>query len=189
MNTVSWILSALAAGVVIAWVAMRVAGSLRAYCGKSIVTCPETRRTVAVKIGAKAAAAAGLANSAAGHLRLSDCTRWPERRGCGQECLGQIEAAPENCLLRSILARWYHGKACVLCGRLFDEVDWFEHRPGVLDAAGQTFEWSEIAAEKVPETFSTHKPVCWSCQMTERFRRQFPELVLERPARPRAKST
>jgi hypothetical protein len=188
MNTLSWILSALAAGVVIVWIALRVVGSLRQYWGKSIVTCPETQQAVAVKIGPKAAATAGLANSAAGHLRLSDCTRWPERRDCGQECLGQIEAAPENCLLRSILARWYHGKACVLCGGLFDEVDWFEHRPGVVNAAGETFEWSEIAGENIPETLSTHKPVCWTCHTTERFRRQFPELVLERPARSKAKA-
>jgi hypothetical protein len=25
------------------------------------------------------------------HLRLSECSRWPERQGCGQECLSQIE--------------------------------------------------------------------------------------------------
>jgi len=188
MSTMSWILSALAASVTIVWIVMRVVRSLRTYWGKSIVTCPETREAVAVRIGVGSAATAGLASSAAGHLRLSDCSRWPERQDCGQECLGQIEAAPKNCLLRSILARWYHGKACVLCGRLFDEADVFEHQPCVRNASGGTFEWSEIAAEEIPNMLSTHTPVCWSCHMTERFRRQFPELVLERPARPRAKS-
>jgi hypothetical protein len=28
--------------------------------------------------------------------------------------------------------------------------------------------------------FSTHKPVCWSCHVTQTFRREFPELVVYR---------
>ena len=28
-------------------------------------------------------------------LRLRDCSRWPDRHGCGQVCLSQVEELPE----------------------------------------------------------------------------------------------
>src|SRR5262249_44932030 len=85
------------------------------FRGQRIVTCPETRQPVGVDVdAAHAAATASLSGPA--DLRLKDCTRWPERETCGQECLAQIEAAPEECLVRNILKTWYSGARCVLCG-------------------------------------------------------------------------
>lgn len=57
------------------------------YTGSRVVICPENKRQVAVSVDAMHAAVTGL--SRAPELRLSDCTRWPERRKCGQECLPQ----------------------------------------------------------------------------------------------------
>jgi len=57
------------------------------YEGSRVVICPENQRQVAVSIDAMHAAVTGL--SRAPELHLSDCTRWPERRKCGQECLSQ----------------------------------------------------------------------------------------------------
>jgi hypothetical protein len=57
------------------------------YEGSRAVTCPENKRQVAVSIDATHAAVTGL--SGAPQIRLSDCTRWPERQKCGQECLAE----------------------------------------------------------------------------------------------------
>src|SRR6188472_3964789 len=70
------------------------------YRGTRVVTCPETRQPVAVRVDKEHAAV----TSALGeeHLRLESCTRWPEKRHCGQECLAQIEESPEGCLVRNM---------------------------------------------------------------------------------------
>ncbi len=79
----------------------RLAGAWAKYRGTRVVVCPENREMVAVHVDAGHAAF----SASQGHpdLRLESCTRWPEKAGCGQECLGQIESAPEACLLRTIL--------------------------------------------------------------------------------------
>jgi len=75
------------------------------YRGKRLITCPETLKTEAVEVAAGNAAAWSFVNEPI--LRLSRCSRWPERHDCGQECLKQIEADPENCLLWNIVSNWY----------------------------------------------------------------------------------
>jgi len=49
------------------------------------VNCPETHAPVSVRFNALRAAWSGLAGPP--KLRLADCTRWPERADCGQECI------------------------------------------------------------------------------------------------------
>lgn len=94
---------------------------------KRVITCPETRAPAAVELDARhAAATATLGES---DLRLQSCSRWPERQDCGQQCLAQIEEAPEECLVRTILAHWYAGSTCVLCGRAIGAIQWTEHKP------------------------------------------------------------
>jgi hypothetical protein len=156
--------------------------SLRAYFrfrGKRLVTCPETRRAAAVDLDARQAARESLFGSP--HFRLQDCSRWPERQGCGQECLSQIEQAPEGCLVRNVVTQWYEGKKCAVCGRLIHEVEWLGHKPALLNPEKKTVYWDSIAPEKLPEVFETFGPVCWDCHIAETFRRQHPDLVVDRP--------
>jgi len=49
------------------------------------VNCPETHAPVSVRFNALRAAWSGLVGPP--KLRLADCTRWPERADCGQECI------------------------------------------------------------------------------------------------------
>jgi hypothetical protein len=49
------------------------------------VNCPETHAPVSVRFNALRAAWSSL--SGPPRLRLADCTRWPERADCGQECI------------------------------------------------------------------------------------------------------
>jgi hypothetical protein len=155
------------------------AGAYFRFRGTRLITCPETKRPAAVCVDAKHSAITAPFGKT--DLRLSDCSRWPERRGCGQECLGQIALAPEECLVRTILIRWYRDKLCVFCRKPLDDVPWLEHKPGLLSPDGKTVEWHEVRPETLPEVLATHWPVCWNCHIAETFRHAFPELVVDRP--------
>jgi hypothetical protein len=160
---------------------------LRVYArfnGTRVITCPETKQAAAVEVDAKHAAL----STPRGHLalRLQGCSRWPERQGCGQECLKQIEAAPMDCLLRTILTRWYAGQACAICHKPIPQfnwmdIQWLEFRPALMDGEGRTFAWEDFPPEELPEALTTHRPVCWDCHHAERFRQCFSELVVDRP--------
>jgi hypothetical protein len=65
-----------------------VGKSYRRYRGARVVTCPETKKTVAVEVKAGKAALSGVFDDP--QLRLSSCSRWPERQNCRQECVAQI---------------------------------------------------------------------------------------------------
>ncbi len=149
--------------------------------GKRLVTCPENNQPAAVEVDAKRA----FAESVAGvpHLRLAECSRWPERQGCGQQCLKQIESAPADCLVRNIVAKWYAKKTCVYCGKRIQESDWLDQVPALLGPDRKTVEWKQVSAEKLPEVLSRYLPVCWDCHIAETFRREHPDLVVERPWR------
>ena len=120
------ILAVLAALLVVAaWHVGRMLLELR---GTRLATCPETGRTVAVDLDLKYSAVHSLFGRS--QFRLSDCTRWPERAGCGQMCLGDLEAAPHDCLARTIASDWYAGKDCVYCRRPFGELALARPRAG-----------------------------------------------------------
>lgn len=151
------------------------------FRGKRLVTCPETKKTVAVDVDAKHAALT--IGRGIPELRLTSCTRWPERHDCGQECVAQIELSPEECLARNILTSWYAGKSCAFCHIRFGEIHLTDHKPALLNAEHRTIEWGEIPPEKIPETLATHLPVCWNCHIAESFRHEHPELVTDRSMR------
>jgi hypothetical protein len=63
------------------------------YRGGRAVVCPETHQQVGVRFDALRAAATELTGRPA--FRLADCTRWPMRADCGQECIPEaLETAP-----------------------------------------------------------------------------------------------
>jgi hypothetical protein len=141
---------------------------VRRFSGDRLVQCPETHRPAAVRLDAMSAASRE-------ELRLQDCSRWPEREGCGQECLAQIEHAADGCLVRTYVANWYREHPCVLCGRTFENLDWQQHRPAV--------QWTDLRPEQLPELFETCEAVCWDCHVVETLYRKHPELVTERPGK------
>lgn len=168
---------ALASGVLLTSAAVFLTSYFR-FRGKRLITCPETKQPAAVDVDAWHAATTTA--TLATHLRLKDCTRWPERRNCGQECLAQIEGVPEDCLVLDILARWYGGKRCIYCLKELGHIDWLQHRPALMAPGGKSVEWRELRPEAIPEALRTHLPVCWNCHIAESFRREFPELVTDR---------
>jgi hypothetical protein len=85
----------LGAGLIILVIAISAVGFLwvlpawREYRGKRTVTCPETGQSATVEVDAARVAAS--AWGGVPDVKLKDCSRWPERATCGQDCLIQVE--------------------------------------------------------------------------------------------------
>jgi hypothetical protein len=167
------------AAVFAALVLTRLARAWRRYRGQRVIACPETRQPAGVVVDAGHAAATALGG--APELRLSSCSRWPERAGCGQPCLSQIAAAPEDCLVRNILAKWYEGKTCASCGRIMD----MAAPPALMGAGGVSLDWGQVPADKLHETLAASRPMCFACHTASTLVRKHPELISDRSCRNR----
>ena len=87
--TAPLILIAVIAGVGLLYVVVpMVLDTYGKYMGTHLVQCPETGRVAALEV--EAGRAALLAAVGRKHLQVKDCSRWPERRDCPQECLRQV---------------------------------------------------------------------------------------------------
>ena len=163
----------------VVWLSEAVRAFTR-YRGKMLFTCPETTKAAAVEIDAADAARTALFGRA--KIHLSECSRWPERRNCGQECLSQLGADPRGCLVWTKVVDWYRGRSCAYCHKPFAELHWHDHPPALMGPSRKTVQWNEVPAEKLPEVFETYLPVCWNCHIAETFRREYRERVVDRPA-------
>lgn len=147
----------------------RAGGTYLAVRGHMLVACPEGAQHAAVQLAAAGAALGALFGKPA--LRLRDCSRWHEqsrgREDCGQACVKQIQAAPKECLVRTILAKWYRGKACVCCGGPVGEFRWRQHKPCLMSPELRILEWRDIQPERIPRLLETCSPVCWNCLVAE----------------------
>jgi hypothetical protein len=151
------------------------------YRGKRIVTCPETKEPTIVEVDALHASltsTVGLPD-----IRLQDCSRWPIRKQCGQECLMDLDVAPDKCLVSGVLMRWYRDKDCVYCRKPFPELHWVDHRPALLSPLGSLLTWNEVNLDQLRGVLETHSPVCWDCYIAQEFRLDHPDLVVFRPWR------
>jgi hypothetical protein len=147
--------------------------------GDRVITCPETRSTEVVRVDAGRAAWSYLRGDK--KLKLETCSRWPDRAGCGEECLAEVESAPDGCLVRERLTNWYRGASCARCGMAIATPHLFEHQPGLRSPEGRTLFWDEIAAKDLPGILETHQPVCFDCLIAESFRERFPDRVVDDP--------
>ena len=176
MTTIIWVCFSIA--LIAGYIAIRVV-QMRQYGGKMLVTCPETGKPAAVKVdlwrGIRAAVFGRYS------VRLCDCSRWPERADCKQDCLCQIESNPEAHQAWTVAAKWFAGKKCAYCGDEIPPVQHMDRMPALVNLEKKTYEWNEIPAEELPEAFEACKPVCWNCHIAETFIRQHPDLVTFRP--------
>lgn len=164
----------------IGWVALR---AYRKFQGTRVVTCPETGCAAAVEVDrAHAAVTYAMGET---KYRLVSCTHWPEKEGCGQECVSQIEESPNGCLVGNMLVDWYRGADCVVCRAEIPEIRSSDDKPALMTPVGLTIEWNDVRPEDLPQVLKTHRPVCWSCH-SKSLRTQFPGLVIERHAEKRA---
>ncbi len=148
------------------------------YRGVRVVTCPETQAPAAVSIDAGHAALSAAWDRT--ELRLEQCSRWPERGMCNQPCLKQITAAPDDCLLRSIISRWYAGKTCVYCDKPIS-LHTNAQQPALRHPDGHTFDFEAMPAEQLVARLNEFAPVCFDCHIAEQFRREYPDQVTDKP--------
>jgi hypothetical protein len=116
-------------------------------------------------------------------VKLRTCSRWPQRARCGAPCLDQLEAAPEDHLVRNILARWYVSRRCASCRAPFEPMRWHDYAPALLGPDQTLREWDELAAADLAAVLATHRPVCWNCATVARLHRDRPDLFQIRPPR------
>jgi len=149
--------------------------------GTRLIICPETGKHAAVELDATHAALVSPFGTR--RFRLSACSRWPDRKDCGQDCLREIESSPDDCLVRTILTKWHKGKKCALCGKALAEMDWLDNKPALMSPGKLSREWSEISPLEIPDVLATDMPVCFNCHIAQTFRRRYPDLVVDRPSR------
>ncbi len=165
-------------GVVVSLGAFLALRAFLRYRGKRVITCPETQQPAAVHVNAVAAARVAVLGKS--NVRLDQCSRWPERAGCGQECLSEIKADPEGCLVWNMVDEWYRGKSCAYCQKPFGEIHWHDRHPALLGPDRSVAQWNEVPPENLPQIFRNYLPVCWDCYIAESFRRKSSERVLDR---------
>jgi hypothetical protein len=152
--------------------------SSQKFGGERIIICPETGKQAMVEVDTRHAAISSLLGQT--DLRLEDCWRWPMKQNCGQECLLQLDVADPNCLVRSVLEKWYRHKTCAFCERPFEKIDLIDHKPVLLNPEGVTLEWKQVPMSNVTTVMATCLPVCWNCHIAQEFRREHSDLVVDR---------
>ncbi|MBK9166680.1 MAG: hypothetical protein IPM24_04360 [Bryobacterales bacterium] len=161
------------------WLAVLVFRTWRQQRGMRVITCPENHKTAAVEVSVPHLIKTKL--QGAPEFRLSQCSRWPEKAGCGQECLRQIETQAGGCLVHNTLAEWYRGKTCIICQVPLDPEEWSVHKPALCTPEGGAVSWDEIPVEAIPAVLESHQPLCWNCHIAVKLRSRHPDLVADRP--------
>ena len=151
------------------------------YRGSRIVICPETKKPAIVEIDSLHASLTSTV--ALPDIQLENCSRWPIKKQCGQECLMDLDVAPERCLVSGVLMRWYRDKHCVYCRKAFPELHWVDHRPALLSPAEKLLGWNEVNLDRLRNVLATYSPVCQDCYIAQKFRLDHPDLVVFRPWR------
>ena len=98
---------------------LRLVGAIRVYLtfrGKRIASCPETHHAAAVRVAAGKAALEAVTGKQ--ELELCECSRWPERKNCPQDCSRQIEEAPRPAWFARSSTAGIRGRASIATNRL-----------------------------------------------------------------------
>jgi hypothetical protein len=177
----STIILILAVAFVLSWIPALVVYLFirRRDSGDRVITCPETHTTEVVRVDSSHAAWTDLKGGK--EFRLEACSRWPEKKDCAQDCVREIEHAPDGCLVRERLEAWYRGADCALCGMPIGPVRWFEFHPGMLTPERHALSWDEIPPKDLPAALANDRPICSDCLVAESFREKFPDRVIDDP--------
>jgi hypothetical protein len=88
---------------------------------------------------------------------------------------------PHDAATTAQLKTFLEGKPCGDCGRPIAVVHAGDIRPGLLNP--QTHEatgWADIVPANLPAMFESHVPICANCLVSHTFRREYPDLVVDR---------
>jgi len=147
--------------------------------GPRVVMCPETQKPVAVKVDVGHAVATAVWEQA--DVKLTSCTRWPERGGCEQPCVRQIETAPDETSPRVIAAHFFKKERCAICTKPIETPGGVSLQPGFMDPGShQVQSWNEVPPQDLPAAIAVRYPLCANCTLAESFRQRFPDRVTDR---------
>lgn len=167
-------------GLIVVWLAWGLTAALRSSWrlrGVRLVACPETGNVAAVGFSRMHAAVTAVLGEGP-EAKLARCSRWPEREGCDQACVPQAQAP--DATVTSLITHWSGERRCALCSKPLAEDALVGHHVTLRTGDGTTTEWPNMAPETLPAALRACQPVCWNCHIAETFRRQHPELVLDR---------
>lgn len=152
----------------------------RRYRGTRLVECPETSTAAAVVVDTGHAMLTAFVEGRP-ELRLAACSRWPERGRCDEPCLPDVEARGRAGAVAVIVDHWYQARICPMCGKPIVPSASPQHAPALMGPDGISIAWPDVPAERLPELFRTHQAVCCDCHLSETFRREHADLVVDRP--------
>jgi hypothetical protein len=88
---------------------------------------------------------------------------------------------PHDAATTAQLKQFFGGKECAACGRPIPPVHAGEMHPGLLNAeTHEAIAWEDIPPANLSATLQSHSTLCSACLTVETFRRQYPELVVDR---------
>lgn len=88
---------------------------------------------------------------------------------------------PHDAATTAQLRQFFGGKECAACSRPIPPVHVGELHPGLLNAdTHEAIAWEDIPAANLSATLESHRTLCSSCLTAETFRRQYPDLVVDR---------
>jgi hypothetical protein len=94
---------------------------------------------------------------------------------------GRVKRNPHDAATTAQLKHFFEGKHCAACSRPIPPVHAGELHPGLLNATThEAIAWENIPAANLSTTLESHVTICSSCLTVETFRRQYPELVVDR---------
>ena len=162
----------LVALVVVVYLAIAVATWWR-FRGARVVTCPETGHAAGVTIDLGHAMASAVWERA--DLRIAACSCWPERRGCEEACVTQIEASPSGTSARTMAARFFEGRPCVICQRRIGPLTGAALQPGFMDTVTrEVVPWTLVPTADLPDAIARRRPLCPECTLAESSRGPYP---------------
>lgn len=137
--------------------------------GRRVVRCPSAGGIAVLRLDAAHAAISNLV--ATPELRVTGCSLWPKRAGCSQDCLRQVELAPNGSQLRTIRREWFAGQTCDICQAPIRSIDVATLNCAVRNPDGCTKAWGELDDGEFARVLWLSKPICWNCHIAETFRR------------------
>jgi hypothetical protein len=147
--------------------------------GARIVTCPETQTSVAVRVDVGHAVTSAMWEKP--DVKLTSCSRWPEREDCDQPCVHQIELAPSETSPKTIAAHFFSKERCAICRRPIEPPSAMTLQPGFMEPVTRTVQsWEEVPPQDLAEAIAHRRPLCSNCTLAESFRQRFPDRVTDR---------
>ncbi len=134
------------------------------FARRHTIVCPESHASTGIEIDRTHRLRTLLRDTS--ELRVAACDRWPERQGCDEECLLQVDLKPA--VLERTLRKWYAGKSCGLCGRILTDSDWSQGRFSALDGNDKFVPPAALPLRDLPQQVGRYRPLCWPCHQQQR---------------------